>query len=149
MKTIFPSIIVLLVMLVVTQTASAIPTLATTADFSALNKQLTTSQNASSRWHAMFRSIRNSMFRSILDLRERNIVDEVDIEMSLIGANDSLGFDTIRVTTASIDNGFIAIDGLITEKDRVNVPEPSLLALIALGLVGFGLAGFTGRKKNH
>lgn len=147
MKTMFPSIIVLLVMLVVTQTALAIPTLATTADFSALNAQLTTSQDASSRWHAMFRSIRDSMFRSILDLRERNIVDEVDIEMSLIGANDSLGFDTIRMTTASNDNGFFAIDDLIiTEKDRVNVPEPSLLALIALGLVGFGLAGFTGRK---
>ena len=139
MKTIFSSIVVLLVMLMFTQTASAIPTLATTADFSALNTQLTTSQYASSRWHAMFRSIR--------DLRERNIVDEVDIEMPLIGANDSLGFDTIRMTTASNDNGFFAIDDLIiTEKDRVNVPEPSLLALIALGLVGFGLAGFTGRK---
>ena len=131
MKTIFSSIVVLLVMLMVTQTASAIPTLATTADFSALNTQLATSQYASSRWHAMFRSIR--------DLRERNIVDNAYIEMPLIGANGPTGLDTITVTTDVIDD-------LITERDRVDVPEPSLLALIALGLVGFGLAGFTGRK---
>ena len=141
MKNIFSSVIVLLVMLVVTQTASAIPTLATTADFSILNAQLTTSQNASSRWHAMFRSIR--------DLRERNTVNDVDIEMPLIGVNDSLGLDTITVTPANNVTGLFVTNDSITEIGRVDVPEPSLLALIALGLVGFGLAGFTGRKKNH
>ena len=141
MKTIFSSVIVLLVMLVVSQTASAIPTLTTTTDSSVLNAQLTTSQNASSRWHAMFRSIR--------DLRERNTVNDVNIEMSLIGVNDSLGLDTITVTTANNLTGLFVINDSITEIGRVDVPEPSLLALIALGLVGFGLAGFTGRKKNH
>ena len=141
MKTIFSSVIALLVMLVITQTASAIPTLTTTADFSVLNAQLTTSQNASSRWHAMFRSIR--------DLRERNLVDNVDIEMSLIGVNDSLGLDTITVTTVNNVTGLFVINDSITEIGRVDVPEPSLLALIALGLVGFGLAGFAGKKENH
>lgn len=141
MKTIFSSVIVLLVMLVVSQTASAIPTLTTTTDSNVLNAQLTTSQSASSRWHAMFRSIR--------DLRERNTVNDVDIEMPLIGVNDSLGLDTITVTPANNVTGLFVTNDSITEIGRVDVPEPSLLALIALGLVGFGLAGFTGRKKNH
>lgn len=131
MKTIFSSLGVLLVMLVFAPTASAIPT----PDFSALNAQSTTNQHTGSRWHAISRSIR--------DFEQRKI------EASLIGVDDSLEFDPVTEITADNHNGSLVRerDGYRHGKDNnVDVAEPALVALIALGLVGFG---FVGRKRNH
>ncbi len=80
------------------------------------------------------------------DIVERNTVADVNDEASLTGVSDSLILDPIIVTTANNPDGFFVVDDYSYEEDRVAVPEPSLVALIALGLVGFGLLR---RKKNH
>ena len=138
MKNIFSSIVVLLAMLVVSQTASAIPTLTTEAEFSVLNTPSVTNEYTGSRWHAIFRSIR--------DIVEEYNAGNAIIDTPLMGVDHSLDIDTITVTTATNHDDFFAIDDSSYEKDRVDVPEPSLVALIALGLVGFGLFS---KKKNH
>lgn len=132
MKNIFSSVAVLLAMLVVSQTASAIPTLTTEADSSVLNTPSVTNEYTGSRWHATFRSIR--------DFVEKYNAGKAIIDTPLRGVDHSLDIDTITVTTAPKHDDFSAIDD-----PRVDVPEPSLVALIALGLVGFGLFS---RKKN-
>ena len=132
MKTIYSSLIALLVMLVVSQTASAIPTLATEADFSLLNTPSITNEYTGSRWHATFKSIR--------DFIERKTAGDVIIEAPLMSVDDSLRFDPIPFDPIPM----ITVGD--DEEDSVGVPEPALVALIALGLVGIG---FVRRKKNH
>lgn len=147
MKNMFSSIVVLLAMLVVSQTASAIPSLATEADFSVLNTPSVTNEYTGSRWHATeYTGSRwHATFRSIRDVVEKYNAGNAIIDTPLRRVDHSLDIDTITVTTATNHDDFYAIDDSRFEKDRVDVPEPSLVALIALGLVGFG---FFSKKKN-
>lgn len=134
MKTLFSNIVVALLLLLVAHTVSAIPISATEADYSALSTQPTSSQYAGSSLHSAFRSIRNFAVRHAADDVTNvaddviKVADDVTNEAILIGVGDSL--ETVPVTS---------------ERDSVNVSEPSLVALIAIGLVA---VGFVHRRKN-
>lgn len=138
MKTILYSLAVLLVMLVVNQAALAIPISATETDYSAFSTQPTSSQYAGSRWH--------SAFRSILSFAENKRANDVAIEAVLVGDGDSLEFTPVTVTAVSENDGLFLSDGFRFESGDVKVSEPSLAALIAMGLI---VVGFLHRRKNH
>ena len=140
MKTIFSSLVVFFVVLVVAQTASAIPISATSADYSALNVQPTSSQYTGSSWHTMFTSIRN--------FSVTNTVYDVNVEAVLVGVDDPLDLDAVMVTAVTKPNSLFVVDDFSSERDNVRVSEPSLVALIAIGLIGVGM-GFVHRMKNH
>lgn len=149
MKTIYSSVAVLLATLVVAQTASAIPTLTTEADFSVLNTPSVTNEYTGPRWYATeytgprwhatdyAGSRLHATFRSIRDFAEKYIAGNVKNETALMGIDSSF---------ATNHDDFFAKDDSSYKKDKVDVPEPSLVALIAIGLVGFGLFS---RKKNY
>ena len=138
MKTIFSSLVVFFVVLVVSQTASTTPISATSADYSALSAQPTSSQYTRSSWHSVLRSVRS--------FAENNHANDVDIEAVLVGDGDSLEFTPVTGTAVSKNDGLFLSDDFIFEKGDVKVSEPSLAALIALGLI---VAGFVHRRKNH
>lgn len=132
MKTLFSNIVVTLLLLLVAHTVSAIPISATEADYSALSTQPTSSQYAGSSLHSAFRSIRN--------FAERNVAVDVTNEAILVGAGDSLETVPIPVSVP-----VTTVHDFSSERDGVNVSEPSLVALIAIGLVA---VGFVHRRKN-
>lgn len=111
-----------------------------------------------SSWSASFGSVQNR----VGFLVETNTRDSVTIEAFLgavslgslvfdnpnnlpvdfIGLAEAGGFDRIVVTTATVDNGFIALDNFRFEDAAPanEVPEPASLALFGLGLAAAGLA---------
>jgi len=137
MKLTYSSLVILLVILAFSQTASAIPTLTTENNPGVLNMLSTTDQyTGSRRWHSVSRSIR--------DFGKRITVNEMNFEAPFIGTGDLSGLDPVIVITPYNHSRFYEIDDFSSKKDRVDVPEPSIVVLIA-----FGLIGFAWRKKNN
>lgn len=140
MKTILSRVTALLVMLVVNQTASAIPISASETSYSALSTLPISSQYVGLHLHSAFRLNRNHSWK--------NVADDVKDEAILIGVGDSLEFPPVPATVTAVNrnNGMFEKDDLSSERGSVRVPEPSIVALMAIGLVGVWV---TRRKKNH